>query len=54
MEFALQKGFDPLVPENWDKINVKSFVKQVGNEYSINRWTTNVYYSIGRWIHELL
>ncbi len=29
IEFASQKGFDPLVSENWDKITTKAIVKQV-------------------------
>ncbi len=29
IEFASQKGFDPLVPENWDKINIADIRKQV-------------------------
>ncbi len=28
-EFAAQKGFDPLVPANWDKVTKEDFIKQV-------------------------
>lgn len=29
MEFAKQKGFDPLIPENWYKIKFREFIKEV-------------------------
>ncbi len=29
IEFASQKGFDPLVPEHWEKIQKREMIKQV-------------------------
>ncbi len=29
IEFATQKGFDPLVPENWDKMPIEDILTQV-------------------------
>ncbi len=29
IEFATHNGFDPLLPENWDKITKKDILKQV-------------------------
>ncbi len=32
VEFASQKGFDPLVLDNWKNIRKKELIKQVGRE----------------------
>ncbi len=32
MEFATQKGFDPLVAINWENIKFKEILKQVGKK----------------------
>ncbi len=29
IEFATQNGFDPLIPEKWDKITTRAVKKQV-------------------------
>ncbi len=31
VEFALQKGFDPLLPENWNNVKTKDILEQVKN-----------------------
>ncbi len=33
IEFASQKGFDLLVPANWDKIRKEDIIKQVRKKY---------------------
>ncbi len=34
IEFASQRGFDPLVPDNWKKIKRKELIEQVGKPVS--------------------
>ncbi len=31
LQFSKQKGFDPLIAENWDKITKKDIINQVRN-----------------------
>ncbi len=41
IEFATQKGFNPLVPENWDKITIEDMNKQVRKKYMAQSYTSH-------------
>ncbi len=29
IEYALQKGFDPIVSKNWSRVKIRDFIKEV-------------------------
>ncbi len=41
IEFATQKGFDPLVAENWNKVTAKDIKKQVKAKWMEEKKITN-------------
>ncbi len=44
IDFASHKGFDPLVPENWNNISTEDIVKQVRKDYDGCEGSSNARY----------